>query len=169
MSFLFYKKGEDSSYTDYNSRTSIGRLNLNLIKNTPMPFPGLGMYSANETPLYDDCYLEPLSAHYSSQGDCLKFQVNNTSKRGESELRQNGTANLPDHFSRYGYNAATGTCRNGYCLGNHNGRYIVGERELDKGIYGDPEGMAPESYYIKKKIYENDETYLYPSNGLNAK
>jgi hypothetical protein len=81
------------------------------------------------------------------------------------DMRQNGTADLPDHFSRYGYNSQTRACRNSYCIANHNGRYICGENEVGKGIYADPENMAPQSWYDKKERREN-KRYWYPSPPL---
>lgn len=150
MSFLVYADGSRGNYTDYGSASGRRKLNLNPLTQ-PEPFPGKGMYSAQ--PLYDDCFLDPMQALYSgTQKDCLKFGGNVASQRAENEMRQNGTADLPDHFSRYGYNADTGTCSNGFCLGNHNGRYIVGELDLGKGIYADPPNMAPQSWYLKQKM-----------------
>jgi hypothetical protein len=155
--FLIYKPGGSSAYLDYNSPTSRDNLNLNIIRNDPKPFPGRGMYSSRSEPLYDDGFLDPVSAlRTPTQKDHLKFYPPE-SKKAEDEMRQNGTDNLPDHFSRYGYNASTGTCRNGYCLGNHNGRYIVGEEELGRGIYANPANMAPPSWYEKQKRLEQQE------------
>lgn len=168
MSFLVYQNGGGQTYTNFDSKLQLRRLNENIMTKPPYPFPGKGMYSNKSTPLFDNCYLEPMSALYSGmQKDCLKFYDNASSERVELRARQNGTDNLPDHFSRYGYNAATGSCRNGYCLNNHNGRYIVGERELQAGVFGDPPGMAPNSWYQKKEEDEK-QMYWYPSDGSNA-
>ncbi len=133
------------------------------------PFDGQGLYSSLTQNLYDDCFLDPMQAHYGSQGNCAKLwsseQAFAHKVRGVnaslSDMRQNGTSDLPDHFSRYGYNSKTGTCRNGYCLGNHNGRYIVGEQDVERGIYADPVDMAPPAWY-EKQAKRNSKRPFFP-------
>jgi hypothetical protein len=141
------------------------------------PFEGRGLYNANSEPLYDDCFTTPFNAHYGTQGNCSKLDsstkvfrpmttrsvdpAGTANPSNLSNMRQNGSHNLPDHFSRFGYNDQTGGATNGYVLGNHNGRYICGPNEVGKGIYATPEGLAPQSWYDKKKRQEQ-ETYWFP-------
>lgn len=162
MSFLVYANG-DSRFTNYGSKSARTALDINTLRVPPVPFQGRGFYSKDVTPLYDDCFEDPITGLNTTQKDCFKFYQNPVSLAYEKELRQNGTANLPDHFSRYGYNQKTGASRNGYGVGIHNGRYIVGERELGKGIYAvDPPGLAPKSWYEKNEKLKA-ETYFFPS------
>jgi hypothetical protein len=154
---------------------------------TPMtPYDGRGLYSAYSQPLHDDCFLDPMQAHYSSQGGCAKIYssgqvfgeqnpqlISPTQNRdpipqGQSahysswaDMRQNGNRDLPGHFSRFGYNDRSGTCANGYCLANHNGRYICGSDQIGKGIFADPIGLAPQSWYDKKQR-QQAKTYWAP-------
>jgi hypothetical protein len=161
MSFLIYANG-DSKLLRYDSKSERTALDTNTLRVPPVPFQGRGFYSKDVTPLYDDCFEDPITGQNTTQKDCFKFYQNPVSLVYEQEMRQNGTANLPDHFSRYGYNQKTSSCVNGYCLGNHNGRYIVGQNQLGKGIYDDNlPGLAPQSYYDKQEKLKK-ETYLFP-------
>jgi hypothetical protein len=141
------------------------------------PFQGRGLYNPNSQPLYDDCFTNPFNGHYATQGNCAKLSSSTTTFRpitapsvdqsgtanpsNLSNMRQNGSHDLPDHFSRFGYNDQTRGCSNGYCVANHNGRYICGNDEIGQGIYATPTNMAPQSWYDKKAAMEQDE-YWFP-------
>lgn len=56
----------------------------------------------------------------------------------------------PSHFSHFGYP----WCPNGYCVGNHPGRYNTPEA-MRWQTSGQPAGMAPEKFYHGKHIDEN--------------
>src|SRR5208337_570885 len=84
------------------------------------PFEGRGLYNANSQPLYDDCFTNPFNAHYGTQGNCSKLTsstevfrpmttltvdpARTANPSNMNNMRQNGSHNLPDHFSRFGYN-----------------------------------------------------------------
>lgn len=194
MSFLNYGAGAQSGYLDYDSEIARNDLDQNTIRSFDsrmtlpgtmssqytrmVPFEGTGLYSPYAVALRDDCYLEPFSGHYASQGNCAKlassakvFRPMTTSSNPAQtadptsvvNMRQNGNKDLPDHFSRFGYNDKTGGCANNYCLGNHPGRWIVGENMVGKGIYESPPNCAPKSWYDKQKRME-EETYWFPHN-----
>ena len=52
----------------------------------------------------------------------------------------------PAHFSRFGY----AWCPNGYCTGNHPGRYNTPPGEVD--FNSQPKGMAPERFYSDTEL-----------------
>lgn len=56
----------------------------------------------------------------------------------------------PDHFSRFGYP----WCPNGYCVGNHPGRYNT-PQAFRWQTGAQPPGMAPERFYSGKYVDPN--------------
>ena len=114
------------SYIQYEKKNKVDSLNMNIIDNKSVSVFPSHIYSGNtvQPPYY------------------LCFTPRNTETHYMYGVEKDSH---PDHFSRFSYGMFN-ACRNGYCQGNHNGRYIVSEDEYLKNDY-QPPNLAPDRFY----------------------
>jgi len=134
-----------TAYTFYESAASVDKLDKNTVEcQEASEFPR-GFYKRE--PLNPD-RTQPV--RYMAQRGPRDLEIDYFF--GSDRLRH------PDHHSRFGYP----WCPNGYCTGNHPGRYNTAPAMMWQTSV-QPPNMAPERFYHGKYIdpnYVNSEAYI---------